>query len=298
MVRPAPGAARTVTILNFLSERPSSAFTLTEIARATGLVMASTQTALSELASAGYVVRHAAHKTYSVGPLLTVFGHAARTRYPAIGLATREMERLSREFGREALLAVATDDEAVTIARAGRRHARSLEVGQRVPLVAPLAASFVAWASEQQIERWRGEPASVHPDLQSFYEQILVTTRLRGYSVVVETKPRVQTITDAVAWAAAHPEPTTRQELQRALSSLVPVDGPGPDLMSDHTLAVRSIGAPVFDAEGRAMLSISMSDLPDLMGATELARWGSRIRDAATTVTKQTQGALPVGWPQ
>jgi DNA-binding IclR family transcriptional regulator len=207
------------------------------------------------------------------------------------------MDRLSKALDRrEVLVTVAAGDEIVTIARAGRRHARSLEIGQRVPLVAPIGASFVAWAADEEVEKWRGSEVA-SDGVRSFYDQILQTTKLQGYSVITETKPNVQIVTDAVAWAEAHPEPTTRQELRRALSTLVPA---GPDDLArsrEGIYAVRSIGAPVFDAEGRASMAISISDLPDLLSASELSELSTRFREAAATVTRQTRGVLPEEWP-
>ena len=45
---------------------------------------------------------------------------------------------------------------------------------------------------------------------------------------------------------------------------------------------VLMIAAPVFDAEGRTLLAISLFDLPAPLSATKVAEWGARLRDVGS----------------
>jgi DNA-binding IclR family transcriptional regulator len=68
MVRPAPATVRTIATLNFFAAHPGDVFTLSELSAALGVNMASLLAILQGLTDAGYVVRHARHKTYALGP--------------------------------------------------------------------------------------------------------------------------------------------------------------------------------------------------------------------------------------
>ena len=163
MVRPAPAALRATQILDFLIAHPTQGFTLSQIARANDINVATARTVLAVLTDAGYVVRQGSNRTFGLGPLLVAAGSAALERYPAVGVAREEINRVSREFGVELLLTVAAGNDIVAVARAGRAHPRGIDVGRRVPLIPPLGAVFTAWSSEEEIENGRRAPEKVTP---------------------------------------------------------------------------------------------------------------------------------------
>src|SRR5580704_9415796 len=128
MVRPAPAALRATQILDFLVAHPTQGFTLSQIARANDMNVATARTVLAVLTDAGYLVRHGSSRTFALGPLLVAAGNAALERYPAVDVARKEINRVSREFGVELLLTVAAGDDIVAVARAGRVHPHGIDV--------------------------------------------------------------------------------------------------------------------------------------------------------------------------
>ena len=156
MARPAPAASRALAIIDFLMSHSSERFSLTELARRTGMNGASAHAVAAVLQERGYVVRHPAQKVYSLGPAVISAGLAAMVQQPAIRYAIDEVERLSEVLDLEIFGTAVAGSDIICFARAGRPGpARdSMYVGQRVPFLPPLGALFVAWAGEEEIQTW------------------------------------------------------------------------------------------------------------------------------------------------
>src|SRR5690606_6335189 len=83
VARPAPGAERTVAVLELMAAHPDERCTLSEVARRCGLNRATAHALLSALTARGVLVRHPDEKRYSLGPRLVAIGEAARRGYTA-----------------------------------------------------------------------------------------------------------------------------------------------------------------------------------------------------------------------
>src|SRR5689334_18817876 len=70
MARPALSATRGIEILDLLAAFPTQAFTLSEIARASGINVSSCHSVLNALLVRGYLSHGASPKTYVLGPAL------------------------------------------------------------------------------------------------------------------------------------------------------------------------------------------------------------------------------------
>lgn len=291
MVRPAPAALRATQILDFLIAHPTQGFTLSQIARANDINVATARTVLAVLTDAGYVVRQDSNRTFALGPLLVAAGSAALERYPAVEVAREEIKRVSREFGVELLLTVAAGDDIVAVARAGRAHPHGIDVGRRVPLVPPLGAVFTAWSSQEEIETWAACAGEGDPAETGRYRRILESTANRGYSVALRVPEADNIVSDAIAAVADHP--ASRGEFRRAASGLARVNYHLEGLEGEGPYRVLMIAAPVFDAEGRTLLAISLFDLPAPLSATKVAEWGARLRDVGLGITRATRGEPP-----
>ena len=293
MARPAPAATRAVYILSYLIAHPTQSFTLSELARQLRMNMASAHTVLAVLTAAGYVVRHPVRKTYALGPLLVAAGQAALERYPVIDVARDEIRRLSRQHGVELLVTAPAGDEIVALLRAGPRHPHGLEVGRRVPLVPPLGSVFVAWASPEEVESWLGRagPGAGVDDIER-YRRSLRTVRDRGYSVTLQPLASAA-LRDAVAEIAERPTAAARRSLDEIIGELGHGNYHLDDLEAAGASNVGMIAAPVFDAEGRAVLALALSDFPRPLAPDEIVAWANRLRDAALVITRQTHGHAP-----
>ena len=156
MARPAPAAARAVQILDLLVTHPDERFTLSELVRRTGMSLGSAHAVLAVLEQSGHVTRHPVTKAYSLGPALVVAGVVALEHLPGIGAARGLLAPLAAELGTEVVLTARTLDEIVFVARAGEPspHGPALREGERVPLVPPFGAVFMAFADPADVEEW------------------------------------------------------------------------------------------------------------------------------------------------
>lgn len=125
MVKPALAARRAVMALDHLASRAGEPRTLTEICAATGVNPASMLSVLAALTDGGYLVRHPAHKTYTLGPALVAVGHAALSHDPTIAAARDELSLLGEEVRAQCAAAVVMGDELVAVVVEGRPRSRA-----------------------------------------------------------------------------------------------------------------------------------------------------------------------------
>ncbi|HEY5886406.1 MAG TPA: helix-turn-helix domain-containing protein, partial [Acidimicrobiales bacterium] len=118
MARPAPAVDRAVEILDFLTDNPRDAFSLSELARRLDLNKASAHAILNALTDQGYLLRHPSRKDYRLGPRLIAVGEAAREQYPVVEFARDELRRLSEDLGTECVASAPIGNEMVIVDRA------------------------------------------------------------------------------------------------------------------------------------------------------------------------------------
>src|SRR5207248_5160288 len=127
-------------------------------------------------------------------------------QHPAIEGAIEQAEILAEELDVEVGLTAVAGRDVIFLARRGPepRAARIGYPGDRSPLLAPIGAVFMAWASDDAITDWL-ERASLDAQHAAFYRSVLAEIRARGFSVPM---PAIQA--PAVAEAITHlrEEPT------------------------------------------------------------------------------------------
>src|SRR3546814_4826507 len=86
---------RIVRLINFFAAHPTESFTLSEVVDQLSISLGSAHRALRSLADARYLVRHPAHKTYSLGLALVAVGQAALERSEEHTSELQSLMRLS-----------------------------------------------------------------------------------------------------------------------------------------------------------------------------------------------------------
>ena len=289
MARPAPAAGRAVQIVELLTTHAVESFTLTEIARRLSMNTASAHAVLAVLEDVGYVVRHPERKTYGLGPVLVAAGDAALRRYPAIDAARDEIRRLSRQLDVELLVTAVAGQRIVALARAGRRHPLGMEVGESVAYAPPLGSVFVAWETPGEIAAWldRAQPAAGAEE-RAGYEASVRAVRRRGYFVALD-EDTLEALHASLKRSTPGPERPRAFEAAAVLAEEL-------RSLGYHGLAGRTenmIAAPVFDADGRAVLAIVLVGLPGTLTAATLMESVDRVSDAAVVVTRRARGQAP-----
>ena len=137
---------------------------------------------LTSLIERGYLVRLAKHKTYKLGPSLIAVGRVAEKSNPMAVHAMRAADRLREELDVGVLLSTPVGHELLAVYAVEDRDGNSpgLHIGERLPLVAPIGAPFVAWGPESEIDAWiarRHEPftgettATIRRDIELIRER-------------------------------------------------------------------------------------------------------------------------------
>jgi DNA-binding IclR family transcriptional regulator len=259
-MRPALSATRATRVLDFLAAHSERGFTYTQLAQRLEINLASLHALLTALVEVGYLVRDPVQRTYSLGPVIVALGASALARNPAIDRARAELQPLCDAVRLGGLVYALAGNDMLVVARAGPEPARGtgMLVGQRVPLMAPLGAVFVAWAGGEREEQWfaRTGVARNRPSRRKL-EAMLAAVRERGCSVALEIDPR-RKLGGLLAELAEFPESRElRSEMRQRIAELAEL----PYQLGASARAsqwVSSLTAPVFDPAGEVELAITL----------------------------------------
>ncbi|HEX5946742.1 MAG TPA: helix-turn-helix domain-containing protein [Acidimicrobiales bacterium] len=297
MARPAPGADRSVAVLELLAEHPEERFTLSEVARRCSLNKATAHALLSALTERGVLLRHPEEKRYSLGPRLVAIGDAARRGYTAVDFVRPLLVELAGETGLWARAWRMSSAQVVSVAHAGMP--RDLAGGQpvRLPLSPPIGALFMAWADALTAEAWLARAGSVEVVRPAF--DALPAIRQQGFALILDS-PEWRALSvpagrtgggGAEGGAAVASDPRVQRAMLTAVSrqSLLVTE-------LDETTSCRpaEIDAPVFDATGRVELAVSLTfpDAQDVAGRRVLDL-AQRLVTAADALTDAVRGRRP-----
>ncbi len=299
MSRPAPGVARTVALITFLSRHPGQWFGLSDLARRLDMNKATAHATLVQLTDAGWLLRDPADRTYRLGPALVAVGEAAAgSERQALALARPHLRRLSKELGVQVVASTVRGDDIVVLAVEGRAPssvAFGSRPGSRVPLAPPLGTVFIAWSDAGTVERW-ARRSSTRPDDHrlGLYRDAVTMIRRRGYSVALDDDRRYDLSRALNALADNDGDPGLRAAVERIMQAMSAADD---YLLLDlggiesHQLSL--ISAPVFDRAGRVCLAITLTGFPDPLSSGQVDPYGRRLTRVTTTITHGIDGRPP-----
>jgi DNA-binding IclR family transcriptional regulator len=259
MARPAPAVDRAVAVLDFLTDNPRDAFSLSELARRLDMNKASAHATLNALVDRGYLLRHPVRKDYRLGPRLIAVGEAARDQFPVVEFARDELRRLSEDLGTECVASAPIGDEMVILDQAGpvRPIGLTVAVGHRFPLVPPMGTIFMAWSTPDEIDDWLRR---VEDDAErDRYRTALAKVRERGWSAGRDT------------------DEYQLLEMERAAE-----------------WSVTTMGAPVFDADGTVALGLFVLAFRDALAIEQVPDVAERLTKATDAITESIHGRHPV----
>jgi len=278
MARPAPGADRSVAILELLAAHPGDRFTLSEVARRCSLNKATAHALLAALSQRGILLRHPDEKRYSLGPRLVAIGAAAQRGYTAIDFAPAALDRLSVATGRWSRAFARREDRVTVVAQTHAPADVDPLDPVTLPLTPPLGALWMAWSDRPSVEAWLARAAAA--DAVGPAQAALPAIRRAGYAVT-RASPELR----------RRPTPDEVRALLAAIGRqhllLTDADDAG-------TYRIADVAAAVFDASGTVALVVAVSGLDDgdLRG-TEIREIGARVAATADALTAAVQGRPP-----
>jgi DNA-binding IclR family transcriptional regulator len=299
MARPAPGADRSVAILELLAAHPGDRFTLSEVARRCSLNKATAHALLAALSQRGILLRHPDEKRYSLGPRLVEIGAAARRGYTAIDFAPAALDRLSLATGRWSRALVRRDDYVAVVAQARIPAEVDPRDPVMLPLTPPLGVLWMAWSDRPSVEAWLARAAAA--DAVGPSQAALPVVRRDGYAVT-RASPELRLLSRPVQLPGATPtavgrrqrRPPTPDEVRALLAAI----GRQQLLLTDAddagTYRIADVAAPVFDASGVVTLVVAVSGLDDgNLRGSDIRELGARVAATADALTTAMRGRRP-----
>lgn len=280
MARPALSASRSLDVIDFLAAFPGRDFTLSEIARAAKINVASCHAVLSALADRGYLSRNPKQKTYTLGPTLIAAGQAALKSQPLVARARDAADDLFREFGIPVLLSAAIEDEilgVVSVTDAAGRDA-GLRVGERMPLVPPLGAAFVAWAAPAAIEAWLAKCAGAKDDAPIHeWRDALALIRKRGYQVTLHLPENDELAALMAEMASGRKGLDYKDQIIGLIGSLDRRMLHPTEFLPDALYDAQLIAAPIFDQNGVAAFSLCLGGFSEKITGANVLTYADRL---------------------
>jgi DNA-binding IclR family transcriptional regulator len=290
-----PSVERAVSVLALLSTDPERGFTLAEIVRQTELSKATCHALLASLTSAQWLLRYPTGPSYRLGPGLIALGEAARQGYPELPYAQDKMRELGTELGLECMASAVVGAEIVILAKSGvpAPLSATAAIGQRVPLVPPLATVFFAWSEEATVQAAFGPWTGLEGALTASYRRGLHAVHDRGYAIGLENPVRERLGRTLAAQLARGQFATA--EAAKLVGDLTEEDYQLIDFDPDANYWLSYLAAPIFDAKGRVSLALTLVGFSSSLSADEVHRHGQQLRAAADAVTAAVHGRAPAG---
>lgn len=259
-----------------------SGYSLTDIVRSLDLNPASCHALLGAMTRDGYLVKHSQGRRYQLGPALIAIGHGALQCHPIVAAARSQIIRMSTELDLDSLLTARIGDSLIALASDGPGRAPTLRVGQRVPLIPPLGTPFLAWAGEAEVQAWLAKAnASAGAEIARL-RQSLAVVRERGFAVTLRSSKQGEA-GQAVLGLAEEPFADERQRLAIELIGRMGEDYLMIDALPNNLHHVGLISAPVFDAEGAVVCTLSLFGFDRPLSLSRITSMGEALRRYCST---------------
>jgi DNA-binding IclR family transcriptional regulator len=275
-VKPSPAVERAGRLLKVLASEPATSFSLSELARRTGIQRASCHTVMLALASEGLVQRRGPQGAYRLGPAAVGIGEAARGSLNVIELAQDELLSLRTRFQVTTMAGMAGGDWIVVLAACPVTHPLGYTVtaGSTVTFRAPVGPLYVAWQGTDAIEAWcnRADPPLTMSGRDEI-ERELAIIRSRGWSATVRSRMS---------------SGTSRGPMHEATE----------DDFEANAVMVVGISAPVWGPDAALECSLAVTTFPDDLTGSDLLSAATFVKDSAAKITAALGGREPiVDWP-
>ncbi|WP_433521493.1 flavin reductase [Nocardia pseudovaccinii] len=188
------------------------------------------------------------------------------------------VQQLAEQLGTRVTLGTVVKDSVVILSAANLQAQKSM-VGENFPFAAPLSPAMAAWSSPAREKAWRAAGKSIGFDRNDLLDAILAQVRERGYAV-------------SIGATVAHRFDKILRKPNRDSSELGKLWA---NMAEEHAASasdpnwagqVTSVQLPIFDADGRADLTLAVSGLQLGMSTDKLDSIVVQARSVAGKISK------------
>ena len=289
-------ASRSIDVIEFLALFPQQRFTLSQISEATEINISSLHSVLQRMSERGYVLRYGEKKAYGLGPSLIAVGQAVLESQPMVARAKHAAEALLIELGIPVLLSSVIGDEilALLALKDPAGCGPGMHSGERLPLVAPIGAPFLAWASATAVDAWIARRAAPPPShLVEAWRRDLELTRQNGYQVILRAFGGASIASLIAEMASSRPTPDYKTELTKLINSL---DYHCPQLEvieDDSYYDVILIASPLFNEDGEVAFNLCLGGFQQRLTGVAIKHYADRLMRSCVEIMRTNRISKP-----
>jgi DNA-binding IclR family transcriptional regulator len=284
---------RVVRLLDTLRAHPGEAMRFADLARAGDLSQATCHAILLTLTDAGYVVRDAETRAYTLGPALVALGAAARASFPEVRAAATDLEALAASTRLPVSAARVVDDAITVLDVVGPdRDTLPIHEGTRVPCAPPFGAIHVAWDGDAAIDAWIAR--APRPTLTAARLRAVVDDHRRTHVAIApytQSSAQLRAALGELAIDALADD--VRERTLELLAAIDELDYTSAALADRELLAVNTLTAPVFDHRGRVAFAVALHVADAALTVARLHVLTAELRRATEAMTDRIGGQLP-----
>jgi DNA-binding IclR family transcriptional regulator len=301
MARSSPQTERIVMLMQLLTDQPTTARSLADIARHLGVSKPTCYPMVIALTEAGWLLRDPVTKGYRLGPTVVPIGEAASRAMAPVEIARPLMRDLADETGMAAIAFVPSGADLaigeIVQPVSGRRGTLGLRLGDTLEIAPPLGAGLAAWYPPDRLDEWLllgvDHVRVDHGVLREVYRPMLEVIRTRGYAVECADQSE-QSLSATVAGlrgagVAGRRAVTALREAQRQLPSDVVVG----EIDPDGEYQPISVNAVAFGPGGTPAVILAVVDARRALSGHAVIELGELVRAAAGVVTERLGGDPP-----
>ena len=293
MVRPALSAARGFDIIDLLLASPERGRSLSEIAKATGINLASCHAVLNVLVERGYLERNPQTRGFAPGRMLVIAGSVAAAHQPLLAQARAAGEDIVRRLDIPVAISTVIGSDivgAVAIANSRGVHT-GLQVGERRPLIPPIGTPFIAWAGDAAIEDWLARAPEGGGDWKRELRGGIANIRARGFEVLVRSDRTEGLATALNRFAGNRTDPASPASEDAGFHHLGPNMSLPASLEADKTYDVTMIAVPIFDRHGECAYNLCLGPFAEMISGTAVRAYADELLSACVAVMAADRAA-------
>lgn len=286
MVRPALSALRSLHIIDLLAASPDRRMSLSEIARAAQINVASCHAVLGALVERGYLTRDRQSRKYALGPVLYAIGQAVPTCQPLLAHALTAVQTIFAELQIPVLLSAAIGDDIVGIAAISdsRGINTGLLPGERRPMVPPTGAPFIAWSGDVAIAQWLAKASDGDPEWISGLQRGAETIRSCGFEVLLRSSETAHLASALIEFSTGAESTDIAPPRHGSFYRLGPNMTLPERIDPDEAYDVLMIAAPIFDRQGSCAFNLCVGPFPSLLRGSQVLDHADRLLRACVEV--------------